>query len=195
MKDDKHLYHLSHIKYVTTCEYHVPCWHSMRRAESRCFSTCFSCSSDADDMQMQQMHVIELSLRIVGSLGGLQVKSSQTSPAGKLCGKSMHQQLKPQMTAEKLRTYAHLQSQPNGQMEPHLQQNRKFVSVETTQISWHFKVLERQSSRQSSPMIFLLFINSTSHRAKFSSPGHFSLPLSPSSQLKAEDLVVPLFVV
>ena len=119
------------------------------------FSTCFSCSSDADDMQMQQMHVIELSLRIVGSLGGLQVKSSQTSPAGKLCGKSMHQQLKPQMTAEKLRTYAHLQSQPNGQMEPHLQQNRKFVSVETTQISWHFKVLERQSSRQSSPMCVL----------------------------------------
>ena len=62
----------------------------------------------ADDMQMQQMHVVELPLRIVGSLGGFQVKSSQTSPAGKLCGKSMHQQLKPQMTAEKLRTDAHL---------------------------------------------------------------------------------------
>ena len=72
------------------------------------FSTCFSCSSLADDMQMQQMHVVELPLRIVGSLGGFQVKSSQTSPAGKLCGKSMHQQLKPQMTAEKLRTDAHL---------------------------------------------------------------------------------------
>ena len=149
--------HLSHIEYVTTCEYHVPCWHSMRRAESRCFfhvfQLFFRCRWYADAADAAD--VVELSLRIVGSLGGLQVKSSQTSPAGKLCGKSMHQQLKPQMTAEKLWTDAHLQSQPNGQMEPHLQQNRKFVSVETTQISWHFKVLERQSSRQSSPMCVL----------------------------------------